>query len=56
VKAVAQVSKQGFCYVFDRMTGNPIWPIEERPVPKSMVPGDGLTSNSFITTASFDSS
>jgi quinoprotein glucose dehydrogenase len=40
VKAVAQVSKQGFCYVFDRMTGNPIWPIEERPVPKSMVPGE----------------
>jgi quinoprotein glucose dehydrogenase len=31
VKAVAQVSKQGFCYVFDRITGKPIWPIEERP-------------------------
>ena len=33
VKAVAQVSKQGFTYVFDRETGDPVWPIEERPVP-----------------------
>jgi quinoprotein glucose dehydrogenase len=40
VKAVAQVSKQGFCYVFDRVTGTPIWPIEERPVPQSPVPGE----------------
>lgn len=40
VKAVAQVSKQGFCYVFDRVTGKPIWPIEERPVPQSTVPGE----------------
>jgi quinoprotein glucose dehydrogenase len=40
VKAVAQVSKQGFCYVFDRVTGRPIWPIEERPVPQSTVPGE----------------
>src|SRR3989441_3396064 len=40
VKAVAQVSKQGFCYVFDRVTGTPIWPIEERPVPQSTVPGE----------------
>ncbi len=32
VKAVAQVSKQGFTYVFDRVTGDPVWPIEERPV------------------------
>ena len=39
-KAVAQVSKQGFCYVFDRVTGTPIWPIEERPVPQSTVPGE----------------
>ena len=31
-KAVAQVSKQGFVYAFDRVTGEPIWPIEERPV------------------------
>ena len=31
VKAIAQVSKQGFTYVFDRITGEPVWPIEERP-------------------------
>jgi quinoprotein glucose dehydrogenase len=40
VKAVAQVSKQGFCYVFDRVKGKPIWSIEERPVPQSTVPGE----------------
>src|SRR5947208_13338339 len=40
VKAVAQMSKQGFCYVFDRLTGKPIWPIEEKPVPQSTVPGE----------------
>jgi glucose dehydrogenase len=40
VKLVAQVSKQGFVYVFDRVTGRPIWPIEERPVPQSIVPGE----------------
>ena len=33
VKAVAQVTKQGFLYAFDRLTGEAIWPIEERPVP-----------------------
>jgi quinoprotein glucose dehydrogenase len=33
IKAVAQISKQGFVYAFDRVTGTPIWPIEERPVP-----------------------
>ncbi len=40
IKAVAQVSKQGFTYVFDRKTGEPVWPIEERPVPPSTVPGE----------------
>jgi quinoprotein glucose dehydrogenase len=40
IKAVAQVSKQGYCYVFDRVTGKPLWPIEERPVAKSDVPGE----------------
>ena len=40
VKAVAQVSKQAYVYVFDRVTGKPIWPIEERPVPKGEVPGE----------------
>jgi len=40
VKAVAQPSKQGFLYVFNRVTGEPIWPIVERPVPKGDVPGE----------------
>jgi quinoprotein glucose dehydrogenase len=43
VKAVAQVTKQGFVFVFDRVTGEPIWPIEERPVPPSTVPGEKLS-------------
>jgi quinoprotein glucose dehydrogenase len=42
IKAVAQASKQGFLYVFDRMTGEPIWPIEEKPVPSATVPGEKL--------------
>jgi glucose dehydrogenase len=37
---VAQPTKQGFLFVFDRVTGEPIWPIEERPVPQSDVPGE----------------
>ena len=40
IKAVAIVSKQAFTYVFDRVTGEPVWPIEERPVPPSTVPGE----------------
>src|SRR5690349_4551711 len=40
VKAVAQPTKQGFLYVFDRVTGQPVWPIEERPVEKGSVPGE----------------
>ena len=40
IDAVAQVSKQGFVWVFDRVTGKPLWPIEERPVPKSDMPGE----------------
>jgi quinoprotein glucose dehydrogenase len=40
IKAVAQVTKQAFTYVFDRVTGQPVWPIEERPVPKGDVPGE----------------
>lgn len=40
IKAIAQISKQGFTYVFDRATGTPVWPIEERPVPQSTVPGE----------------
>src|SRR5437762_5007699 len=40
IKAVAIPSKQSFLYVFDRITGQPIWPIEERPVQQSDVPGE----------------
>jgi quinoprotein glucose dehydrogenase len=40
IKAVAVPSKQNFLYVFDRVTGQPVWPIEERPVPRGDVPGE----------------
>ena len=44
IKALAQISKQGFLYVFDRVTGEPVWPIEERAVPASVVPGEQLST------------
>ena len=40
IKAVVVLTKQAFAFVFDRVTGQPVWPIEERPVPKSTVPGE----------------
>ncbi|MGA1072644.1 MAG: hypothetical protein ACO3S3_08285 [Pseudohongiellaceae bacterium] len=40
VRAVTQLTKQGFAFVFDRETGEPVWDIEERPVPASSVPGE----------------
>jgi quinoprotein glucose dehydrogenase len=40
IKAVVQVTKQGFAFVFDRVTGQPVWPIEERAVPRSATPGE----------------
>jgi quinoprotein glucose dehydrogenase len=40
VDAVAQAGKEGFVWVFDRETGKPLWPIEERPVPRSDMPGE----------------
>ncbi len=40
VKAVAQPSKQGFLYVFDRVTGKPVWPFEEKEVEVGTVPGE----------------
>ncbi|MDH3440883.1 MAG: PQQ-binding-like beta-propeller repeat protein [Gammaproteobacteria bacterium] len=43
VPIVAQVTKQSFVYTFNRETGEPIWPIEERPVPASKVPGEKLS-------------
>jgi len=40
IKALVQVTKQGYAYVFDRTNGKPVWPIEEKPVPQSDVPGE----------------
>jgi len=55
-KIVAQVTKQGFTYVFDRLTGDPIWPIVERPVPQSDVPGEKTSATQPFPTkpAPFD--
>ena len=51
VDVVAQVSKQGFTYVFDRVTGEPIWPIEERPVDTTTdVPGERVFPTQPIPT------
>ena len=40
IKVVIQVTKQAFAFVFERATGEPVWPIEERPVPQSDIPGE----------------
>jgi len=40
VPAVVQLTKQAFAYVFDRVTGEPVWPLVETPVPQSTVPGE----------------
>jgi quinoprotein glucose dehydrogenase len=50
VKAVAQPTKQGILYVFDRVTGKPVWPIEERPVAKGNVPGEWYSPTQPIPT------
>lgn len=44
VKAVAQATKQTLLFAFNRETGEPLWPIEERPVPQSLVPGEQLSA------------
>ena len=50
IKAVAQPTKQGWLYVFDRLTGKPVWPIEERPVAKGDVPGEWYSpTQPFVT-------
>ena len=50
IKAVAQPTKQGWVYVFDRVTGQPVWPIEERPVEKGDVPGEWYSpTQPFVT-------
>jgi quinoprotein glucose dehydrogenase len=40
IPALIQTTKQGFIFVFNRVTGEPVWPIEERPVPETQVPGN----------------
>ena len=56
IKAVAQPTKQGWVYVFDRETGEPVWPIEEREVEQSTVPGEQSSpTQPFVTKpAAFD--
>jgi quinoprotein glucose dehydrogenase len=44
VAAVAQVTKTGFVFVLDRVTGAPLFPVEERPVPRSVVPGEAASA------------
>ncbi len=43
IKAATLLTKQGFVFTFDRVTGKPVWPIEERPVPQGGVPGEKLS-------------
>ena len=43
IKAVVQLTKQAFAFVFDRTNGTPVWPIEERPVPGSDTPGERVS-------------
>ena len=43
IQAVVQITKQAFAFAFDRVTGEPVWPIEERPVPQSRVPGEATS-------------
>ncbi len=50
IKAVAQVTKQGFLFVFDRVTGEPVWPIEEQPVPRSNIDGERIHPTQPIPT------
>ena len=50
VKAVAQPTKQGFLYMFDRVTGKPIWPMPERPVEVGNVPGEWYSPTQPIPT------
>jgi len=56
VKAVALTSKEAFLYVFDRVTGKPVWSMEERPVPQSSIPGEKTSATQPFPTrpAAFD--
>ncbi|HKE25110.1 MAG TPA: pyrroloquinoline quinone-dependent dehydrogenase [Bryobacteraceae bacterium] len=51
IDVVAQVGKQGFVWVFDRFTGAPLWPIEERSVPRSDMPGEQVWPTQPFPTA-----
>ncbi|MBP7775644.1 MAG: pyrroloquinoline quinone-dependent dehydrogenase [Acidobacteria bacterium] len=51
IDAVVQLTKQGFAFVFDRVTGMPVWPIEERPVPQSDIPGEQSSPTQPFPTA-----
>lgn len=48
VDVVAQAAKTGYLYVFERLTGKPLWPIDEKPVPKSEIPGEVSSSTQPI--------
>src|ERR1700720_2070111 len=50
IRAVALPSKEAFLSVFDRVTGQPVWPIEERPVPQSDIPGEWYSPTQPIPT------
>jgi quinoprotein glucose dehydrogenase len=50
IKALAQPTKQGFTYVFDRTNGQPVWPIEEKPVEQTKVPGEKTSPTQPIPT------
>ena len=48
IDAVAHAGKTGFLYVFNRVTGEPLWPIEERPVPQTDVPGEQACADAAV--------
>ena len=50
IPAVAVPTKQGILYVFDRVTGKPVWPIEEKPAPRGDVPGEWYAPTQPIPT------
>ena len=50
VPMVIQTTKQGMTFAFNRETGEPVWPIEERPVPQSVVPGEKMSPTQPFTT------
>ena len=56
IEAVVQLTKQAYAYVFDRVTGTPVWPIVEKPVPASDVPGEKSAATQPIPSkpAAFD--